>query len=160
MTPTEAPAPIGTQPAANFVPPLRLYSPDCPCWSKDWLKEKAYIHWLSRGAPRDPPDDWADWLAVVHDLESELASAQGENSVWLKEHGTQLAAEQTHRKAQWIAVCCQTEPKVLAAATERERAFDSALESPLLIELAQQKGLPAEILLTMTYLDDHDPAQV
>lgn len=162
MTPTELPAPGERQRDTSQVSTtsLRLYSPHAPLSVKQWADGKARIRWENRGSPSNPPDDWADWFAVVHELENEFASVQGENTGWLEEHSARLAAEHPQWKGQWVAVCCRTDQKLLAVADKRNLAFEQGLDSRALLELAQHEDSPPEILLTVAYLDDSDTAEV
>jgi hypothetical protein len=110
--------------------------------------------------PNQPSDDWTDWFAASAELERQLALAQGENLSWMTENRARLTAERPEWRGRWLALASRTEPKVLAAASDWQLAWAQGSNSPSLLALAERENLPADVLLTVTFLDDPDSSEI
>jgi hypothetical protein len=131
-----------------------------PSQVKPWVEKRAYQHWIDRGRPNQPSDDWTDWFAASAELERQLALAQGENLSWMTENRARLTAERPEWRGRWLAIASRTEPKVLAAASDWQLAWAQGSNSPSLLALAERENLPADVLLTVTFLDDPDSSEI
>jgi len=132
--------------ASKVNQPLSLIS------AKQWLEERARTRWEHRGSP--PNDALSDWFAEERELETRAAHLQGENLSWIRSHEADILAEHPGYVGKNVAVCSQTDKKVLAIEDDRNDALLTALEHPDLLDLAVRVDLPAAVLPTIFVLGD------